>query len=264
MPAEPGAASRTGCAILGQGRLGRLIAEALLADPDGPALVGTLGRGGRSGPAAAASLDEILARRPAVVVECASAEALAAAGPSVLAAGAVLVPLSLAAFADEDAASRLTEAARRGPGRIEIPSGAAGALPLVAAALVAGLRSVAFRQAYPVAGWRGTAAEGLVDLDAIREATTVFRGSAREAARLFPRNLNAATGVALAGLGLDRTHVELLADPGLPGVRYDLALDAEPGPVRLTIGPRPGGSGPDYTAYTVLAHLRRRVARIAI
>lgn len=256
VPAPHPARRRARCAVVGFGRIGRRIVEGLAADPEGPEPVAILGRAGVPDGLACRTIGDLIARRPDIVVECASAEALATLGPDILVAGITLVPLSLAAFADPTAADRLEAAARQGGARIEIPSGAAGALDLIRAARIAGLARVLFRQAYPPRTWRGTAAETLVDLDRLDGPAAFFRGSAREAAALFPLNLNAATGVALAGLGLDRTEVELVADPALPAVRYDLELEAGTGPVRLSIGPRPA-PGPDLTAASVLALLAR-------
>ncbi|MBT9291661.1 aspartate dehydrogenase domain-containing protein [Prosthecodimorpha staleyi] len=266
---------RLRCGLLGYGRIGRLIAGGLAARPDGPELVGILTRTA-GGPApgsrmldppeaglVCAALDDLVTRRPDLVVECASTAALVDAAPTLLAAGIDCIPLSLAAFADPGGEGVLRDAAGRGPGRILVPSGAAGALGLLAAAAAAGLRSVRFVQSYPPAVWCGTAAAGMVDLDRLVGPATFFRGSARAAARLFPHNLNAATGIALAGLGLDATEIELVADPDLPGVRYELVADVATGPIRLVIGPRPD-PGPDLTAYSVLALLAGRAAAIAL
>ncbi|KPL52700.1 hypothetical protein ABB55_11105 [Prosthecomicrobium hirschii] len=289
-----GARPRLRCALLGYGRIGRLIAAGLAARPDGPELVGILTRAGRGTAAgtaagevslgslspdalspaavspdvpeaglACAALDDLVARRPDMVVECASTAALVGTAPVLLAAGIDMIPLSLAAFADPAGESVLRAAADRGPGRILVPSGAVGALGLLAAAAAAGLDSVRFVQSYPPAVWRRTPAATMVDLDRLDGPVAFFRGSARAAARLFPHNLNAATGIALAGLGLDATEVELIADPNLPGVRYELAAEAATGPIRLVIGPRPD-PGPDLTAYSVLALLAGRAAAIAL
>jgi aspartate dehydrogenase len=49
----------------------------------------------------------------------------------------------------------------------------------------------------------------------LTSAQIFFRGSAREAVYRFPANANVAAISALAGIGFDRTNVELVADPNI-------------------------------------------------
>jgi aspartate dehydrogenase len=268
MPAEPGL--RYG--VIGCGRIGLRIATRLADDPGAPRLAALLCRPAQAGALAArfgaaaicTDLPGFIARAPQVAVEAASAALLAEAGPALLAAGIDVMPLSLAAFADPAVEARLRAAAAAGPGCLEIPAGAMASLDALAAAREDGLDSVSLRVSYPPARLAGTPAGPLDDLTAPR---TVFAGSVREAAARYPRHLNVSVGVALAGLGLDATRFELVADPGITQCRFDLAAQAGPGALRLSVGGRdlPVEEDPvDYTTFSVMRLLRRRLARVKV
>ena len=142
-----------------------------------------------------------------------------------------------------------------------------GSIDFLAAARIDVLRAVTFRAIYPVARWAGTPAESMIDLPSVVERTRFLRSSVREAATLFPRHINVAVGVALAGLGLDKTTAELAADPNLTQAVFEIEADAGPGPVHLTVAGRDArlGADPvDYTTFSVLRLLQRRTERIAI
>ncbi|MEE9152150.1 MAG: aspartate dehydrogenase domain-containing protein, partial [Thermoplasmata archaeon] len=52
-----------------------------------------------------------------------------------------------------------------------------------------------------------------IDLKNLSSPKTLFEGSAREAVKLFPKNVNVAATVSLAGIGFERTKVKIIADP---------------------------------------------------
>jgi aspartate dehydrogenase len=239
--------------IIGDGRIGRRLAERSSGVP-GWAPPAILKLGG--------AMRAFLAATPELVFECASREALAELGPAILRAGIDLVPLSLTAFCDPAVERRLRDAAEAGPGRIEIPPGAIGALDALAAAREDELRGVVYRQIKSPAMWRTTPAGD------VGESRRVFlEGTAREVAARFPHNLNTAVGVALAGLGLDGTRIELIADPAIQATKHELDVDAAPGAYSVRVGGRaigPGGDPADYSTFGLLRILRRRSARVAI
>ena len=240
--------------IVGYGRIGQRLAARL------PGAVAILSASSRT------DLAAFLQKRPQVVVECASRQALAEIGPAILAAGCDLVPLSLTALADPEVEQRLRLAAEAGPGRIEIPPGAMGTLDLLAAAREDGLARVVYRQLKSPAMW-SLIAGAPASLESITERTVILRGSVRALAQRFPDNLNTSVGVALAGLGLDRTEAELVADPGLSETAHELEVHAAPGKAVLTLGGRtvpPDGDPADYTTFSVMRLLKRRDARLAI
>lgn len=253
--------------ILGFGRIGQRVRLLALGHETEIEVVAVLRRGGHVDSLAVPDLAAMIARRPDVVVECASPAALRESAPLLLAAGIDVIPLSLTAFADRDTERRLVDAARIGPGRLEIPPGAIGTLDLLAAAREAGLARVIYRQCKSVEMWRRTPAVGLADLDAIAMRRVFLAGSVREVAGHFPGNLNVSVGVALAGLGLDATRCELIADPAARETSHELDIEAPPGDVKLRIGGRrvgTDGDPVDYSTFSLIRLLRRRAAPLAV
>lgn len=211
-------------------------------------------------------LRSLIATDPELVFECASRAALAELAPPLLRAGIDVVPLSLTAFCDRVVERELLAAAEAGPGRIEIPPGALATLEALSAAREDELQSVVYRQIKSPAMWKATPARNLADLDSVAARHVFAVGSAREVADRFPDNLNTAVGVALAGLGLDATRIELIADPATRATEHELDVDAGPGSYRLRVGGRAVGTGDpvDYSTFGLLRILRRRSARLAI
>jgi aspartate dehydrogenase len=262
-------------AIIGLGRIGTRILQRLPGTPHAPDLAGVLVREtAREAAEALVGAGRVFTRwqdlatiHPDVVVEAAGAAALVELGPLVLASGADLMPLSLAALADPGFEATLMAAAATGPGRLDIAAGAMGSVDFLAAAREDRLDDVLFRAAYPTMRWRGTPAEAMIELDHVTAPTVFLSASVRVAVRLFPRQINVAVGVAIAGLGLDRTRCELLADPALAQATFEIHAVAGPGSVRLTVAGRdaPLGADPvDYTTFAVIHRLRRRQSPVMV
>src|SRR5439155_3851598 len=156
-------------------------------------------------PMVCATVAELLAKQPEVVVEVGGHAALAAHGPAVLGAGIDLMLVSVGALAEPSVEEAIVSAACAGHSRAIIVSGAIGGLDAIAAAAVGGLSSVTHTTRKPARTLLGEAA----NLEAPRE---LFRGSAREGALRYPESINVAAAVSLAGIGLDRTEVRVIAD----------------------------------------------------
>ena len=170
-----------------------------------------------------------------LVVECAGHDALCELGPSVLSAGHDLLIASVGALAEPSLESSLIDAATAGRARLRIPSGALGGLDALGAAKLAGLREVRYESHKAPNAWLGTPVEALVELDDIGCPTIIYEGTAREAARLFPRNANVAAAVALAGIGFEKTRVVLHADPQAAGNTHRIKAEGEFGHIDISV-----------------------------
>jgi aspartate dehydrogenase len=185
-----------------------------------------------------------------LLVDCAGHAGLAAHGAKALAHGIDVLTLSLGALADDALSAQLADAARAGGSRLLVASGAIGALDALRAGRVGGLDRVTYTGRKPPAGWRGSPAEKTLDLDSLTEASTHFTGTARDAARLYPKNANVAAAVALAGAGFDATQVTLIADPSAPGNIHEIEASGTFGSLSFQIT---GKGFPDNPRSSALA-----------
>lgn len=244
-------------ALIGLGAIGAELYRVLQLSPIEIAVRGALVRRGSSAarhtagdPTVWTSLDGLLQSAPDIVVECAGHQAVDAYGEQVLRAGLDLLLTSVGSLADGERYGRLRLAAQESGRRLLLANGAVGGIDILSAARRAGLRSVHYRSRKPPAAWRDTAAETSVDLCALTEPTVFFRGSAREAALAYPRNANVAATVALATLGFELTHVELLADPGLNHNVHEIEADGASGRISIRIVSQPSPANPKTSAVT--------------
>jgi aspartate dehydrogenase len=196
--------------MIGYGAIGRALGAALRRLGEARRVAGVLVREGRdAGPFPAVhSADALIAAGADVVLECAGHAAVLQYGPSLLSTGIDVVITSVGALAEPSAMRDL----RSGPGRLLMAAGAVGGLDALLAARLAGLERVTYVSTKPPLAWRGTVADRF-DLSDAGAEQVLFEGSAREAARLYPRNANVAVAVALCGLGLDKTQARLVSSP---------------------------------------------------
>jgi aspartate dehydrogenase len=209
------------------------------------------------------SLNDLLARSPALVAEVAGQSAVIEHGDAVLRSGVDCLVISVGALADPALLARLRSAAQDGNSRILLPAGAIGGIDAIAAMRVAGLTSVRYRSRKPPAAWRGSPAENLVDLDGLTRRTVLYKGTAGEAALLYPQNANVAAAVALAGLGFDATEVELVADPEAAGNIHEIEAEGVAGRFAIQLQGKASRTNPKTSALAALSVARALLNRHA-
>jgi aspartate dehydrogenase len=203
----------------------------------------------------------LLAARPQAVLEAASHEAVREHLVGTLEAGVGVVVLSAGALADDQLRAAAEQAARRTGAPLYVPSGGIGGLDALKAACIAGVDTVSIRVAKPPAAWKNIPyVERLgLDLDALRVPRVLYDGSAREGVPHFPQNVNIAAVLSLAGIGFDRTRLEVVADPALARNTHTIHVAGKSGTFSVVLENVPAPENPKtawLACYSALAALQ--------
>lgn len=200
-----------------------------------------------------------------IIIEVAPAAAFASIARPAVAAGRTLLVLSSSALlVHED----LIALAAARDGRIIVPTGALLGLDAVVAAAEGTIRRVTLSTRKAPRGLEGAPylARHGIDMTTVTSPMRVFAGSAREAAAGFPANVNVAATLSLAGIGPDRTEVEIWADPTVTRNIHRIHVEADAANFSMEIegmpseNPRTGR----LTPLSVIATLKRLTAPLVI
>lgn len=158
--------------------------------------------------------------------------------------------------------------ARATGGRILVPSGAILALDAVQGVSEGVVHSVRMVTRKPLAGLRGAPfleRQG-IDLDHVTEPTLLFEGTAREAVSGFPANLNVSVALSLAGVGPDKTFIEVWADPTVEHNTHRIQVDSDSAKLDFTIQniPSENPATGRLTPLSVVALLRKLASPLQI
>ena len=201
-----------------------------------------------------------------IVVECAPAALLRDIAEPVLAAGRTVIVLSCGALLDN---FDLVELARRQGGRILVATGALLGLDAVQATALGEISRIHMITRKPPNGLDGAPylVEHGISIADLNRALCVFTGTAREAARGFPANVNVAAALALAGIGPDKTTIEIWADPAIDRNIHRIEVEADAARLTLQIENVPSLENPKtgrLTPLSVIALLRKLSSPLAI
>lgn len=206
-----------------------------------------------------------LAEDADLVVECAPATAFPEIATAVLSAGKRLMALSAGQLLDRPELVALAEAQG---GQIVVPAGALLGLDAVAAAAEGAIHSVSMVTRKPLKGLLGAPylTQQGIDIASLTEPKLIFRGTAREAARGFPENVNVAAALSLAGVGPDKTTIEIWADPKLTRNVHRVVVDSDAARFEMQIENVPSENPKTgrLTAQSAVAALRKLTAPLSV
>ena len=264
-------------ALLGGGTIARLVlSEARRGTLPGMEFVALAGRSAAS-PAASlarefgvpyvAGGNALLVLRPDAVLEAASHEAVRQHLVRLLEAGIGVVVLSAGALAEDKLRGDAEAAAERSGALLFVPSGGIGGLDALKTACLGGVDEASIQVAKPPAAWKGIhyVEQSGVELDRLTGPVTLFEGPAREGVPHFPQNVNIAAVLALAGLGMDRTRLKVVADPALTLNTHTIRVSGRCGRFTVVLENVPAPENPKTSwlaCYSGLAALKAMRARV--
>jgi aspartate dehydrogenase len=268
---SPGASLRV--AIAGLGPIGTKVAEALDRGMDGLVLAAVSAQNpekhltwlGNLTTTPAVLPIEQLADAADIVIECAPGRLLRSIVAPFVESGKTAVVLSAGALLDNE---DLIALAKQNGGQIVVPTGALIGLDAVTAAAVGNIHSVKMVTRKPVQGLAGAPyiVDNHIDIDRITEPLRIFEGTAREAAKGFPANLNVAVALSLAGIGPDRTRLEIWADPTVTRNIHRVEVESDSARFSMSIENIPSENPKTgrITALSVIAYLRKQRSALRV
>jgi len=164
-----------------------------------------------------------------LVVECASQRAAYEVVPTALHARCDVMIMSVGALADEKLRNMTLALAKQYGRKVYFPSGAITGLDGLRSAASANIYSVTLTTQKPPHGLAGApyVIQNNIDLDRIKSKTVLFEGTANDAVKAFPANVNVAATLSLAGIGFEDTKVRIVANPAVTRNIHEISVEGE-------------------------------------
>jgi len=192
-----------------------------------------------------------------VIFEAASQQAVFDYAEKVLMKKKDLIIMSIGSLSDDVFRSKLESLARKNKSKIYLPSGAVCGIDGILSASIEDIFEVTLVTTKP------PEAIG----QKINRREVIFEGTAREAVKKFPKNINVAANLSIAGIGFDKTKVEIVIDPVATRNSHKILAHGKFGRLRAEVEnmPNPNNPGSSYMAsLSAIATLKRIINPIEI
>jgi aspartate dehydrogenase len=192
----------------------------------------------KSNPEVHPDFNSLIDSQADIIIEAASQEAVRNFGKPIIEASKDLMIMSVGALADTTFLAGLLEVAavRKGRSRIYVPTGAIAGIDAIRSVkhLLDSVTLTTTKSPKALAGAPFFATRE-VNLDTITKITEIYEGTAAEAVKLFPANVNVAAVLSLAGLGADRTKVKVVVDPHATTNQHEIVATGRFGDIKITV-----------------------------
>ncbi|HEX7032731.1 MAG TPA: aspartate dehydrogenase [Nitrososphaera sp.] len=205
-------------------------------------------------PNAYSEFREFLSSGADIVIEAASQDAVRTLGKAVLEAGKDLMVMSVGALADSEFLAELLHAATMKGCKIYVPTGAIAGIDAIRSVkhLLESVTLTTTKNPKALAG-APFFETGKIKLDNITKSTVIYEGTAVNAVKAFPANVNVAAVLSLAGIGAEKTKVKIVADPQATTNQHEIVAAGSFGEIRITVKNVPSPENPKTSFLAVLS-----------
>lgn len=220
-------------------------------------------------PIIAKDMKDIIESNVDLVVEAASIKAVQLFALDILRSTKSMMIMSVGAFADEDFYEEVLKTAEENDVKVYLPSGAIGGLDALNAASIEGIDEVTLETIKHPDSLKGAPhlIKNDIDLTEIKERTVLFEGNAIEAIEGFPANINVAVALSLAGVGVQKTKVRIVADPSVDRNIHKIYVKGEFGEFSFNVRNLPSPQNPRTSylaALSAIATLQKVMSPLQI
>ncbi len=154
-------------------------------------------------------------------------------------------------------------------GQVFVPSGAVAGIDALNAAMQEGIERITLTTRKPIEGLRGAPflIEKGIDLDSIQTEQMIFEGTATEAVKAFPQNVNVAAVLSLATLGPEQVKVKVLTSPEFTANSHEITAEGKFGRINTFTENVPSKDNPKTSAlaqYSLAATLNKIFSKMKI
>ena len=189
-----------------------------------------------------------------LVIEAASQDAVKNHALSIIQNRKDLMIMSVGALLDESVLEILVDASQEFKKKIYLPSGAIAGLDAIKA-VKDELESITLTTTKNPKSLVGAKffETNKIDITSIKNPQVIFDGTAGDAVRLFPANINVAALLSLAGLGSQNTMVKIVADPNVDKNIHKIEAKGKFGTITVSVENVPDQNNPKTSRLATLS-----------
>lgn len=191
-----------------------------------------------------------------IIIEAASQQAVKNFAKRIIESGKDLMVMSVGALADTLFLAELLQLTpiRNGQSTIYVPSGAIAGIDAIRSVRhIADSISITTKKSPKALAGAPFFTTRNVSLDNITKVTEIYEGSAVEAVKLFPANVNVAAVLSLAGIGVEKTMVRILADPEATTNQHEIVATGSFGEIKISVNNVTAPGNPKTSFLAVLS-----------